>query len=117
MRGSLTRKNWESLGVPTERAGRPQREVQGRKPMQRATRPSDGGVVPTKSANKTRESEAELMEGRPSTKGKAKQGPMSRMRGRNHDINATLERLREAVRRDNPIQRLRVMTQGKSRMR
>ncbi len=72
---NFMRKNWESLVVPTEGVGKPQREVQGRKPMQRATRQSDEGKVPTKSANKTGQPEAELMEGRPSAKGKAKQGP------------------------------------------
>ena len=100
MHGSFMHKNWESLVVPTAGAGRPQREVQGRKPMQRATRQSDEGIVPMKSANKTGEPEAELMEGRPSAKGKAKQGPMSRTQGRKQDMKETLERLREAVRRD-----------------
>lgn len=80
MHGSFMHKNWESLVVPTEGAGRPQREVQGRKPMQRTTRQSDEGIVPMKSANKTGEPEAELMEGRPSAGGRRDTVPVTEAR-------------------------------------
>jgi len=67
---------------------------------------SDSCIVPTKSANKVCPKEmAERMEGRRLIKGNVDESPMSRTQGRKEDVQETLKRIRQAVRRE-PKQRM-----------
>lgn len=67
---------------------------------------SDSCIVPTKSANKVwHEETAEQMEGRRLIKGNVDESPMSRTQGRKEDVQETLKRIRQAVRRE-PKQRM-----------
>lgn len=67
---------------------------------------SDSCIVPTKSANKAvPETDAEQMEGRRLVKGNAKEGSMSQTQGWKQDMQETLNRIRQAVRRE-PKQKL-----------
>jgi hypothetical protein len=52
-------------------------------------RQSDDGIVPAKSPNKPRRLGAEEMEGRPSAKGNAQQGCMSRTQGRTRHVKSS----------------------------
>ena len=54
--------------------------------MMHEHRQSDDGIVPTKSPNKPRQLGAEEMEGRPSAKGKAQHGCMSRTQSRTRHV-------------------------------
>ena len=67
---------------------------------------SDSCIVPAKFANKTAdEAAAEQMEGRRLIKGNVGESPMSRTQGRKEDVQETLKRIRQAVRRE-PKQRM-----------
>lgn len=59
---------------------------------------SDGGIVPAKSSNKPQG--AEKTEERPPAKGNAPEGPSRRTQSRDAGMMVTLERIREAVKRD-----------------
>ena len=84
----------------------PCREVRRRKPMMNDDGQSDSCIVPAKSANKaSHEETAEQMEGRRLIKGNVDEGPMSRTQGRKEDVQETLKRIRQAVRRE-PKQRM-----------
>ena len=62
---------------------------------------SDSCIVPTKSANKAGpEAAAEQMEGRRLIKGNVDESPMCRTQGRREDVQETLKRIRQAVRRE-----------------
>jgi len=67
---------------------------------------SDSCIVPAKSANKAaHEAGAEQMEGRRLIKGNVEESSMSRTQGRKEDVQETLKRIRQAVRRE-PKQRM-----------
>ena len=64
-------------------------------------RQSDGGIVPEKSSNNPKG--AEGMEERPPAKGNAQEHPSPRTQSRTEGMQAVLERIREAVKRDKEI--------------
>lgn len=69
-------------------------------------RQSDSCIVPAKTANKVCVKEtAERKEGRRLVKGNVDESPMSRTQGRKEDVQETLKRIRQAVRRE-PKQRM-----------
>jgi hypothetical protein len=75
---------------------------------------SDSLVVPEKLSNKAPDRVAERVEGRGLAKGNPREDGVFRTQGR-ADARTGLERVREAA--GYPEQRVRVMTQGRSRMR
>ena len=84
----------------------PCREVRRRTPMMNDDGQSDSCIVPTKFANNVSPEEtAEQMEGRRLVKGNADESPMSRTQGWKEDVQETLKRIRQAVRRE-PKQRM-----------
>ena len=71
--------------------------------MMHEHRQSDDGIVPAKSPNKPRRLGAEEMEGRPSAKGNAQHGCMSRTQSRTRHVNSSGVHT-SARRRHNPRQ-------------
>ena len=61
---------------------------------------SDGFVVPEKPPNRDQTRSAEAVEGRDPTKGNAGQQTTSRTQSRSNDVSQTLDRVREAARKD-----------------
>jgi RNA-directed DNA polymerase len=98
MLGNTLHGNWEGLCSPTRRKGGLHWEVQGRNPMINGHGQSDGDIVPEKSPNNSRE--AEGMEERSPVKGNAQEHPSHRTQSRTEGMQAVLERIRKAVKRD-----------------
>ena len=78
---------------------RPQRKVQGRKPMMDGHGKSDRPIVPEKSSNKAPRGAAEGVEGRGLAKGNSREQHALRTQGR-VSVHSALERVRKAARKD-----------------
>ena len=92
-------------------------KASGRKPDMHVAEESDTGIVPMKGPNKSGQSGAEALEGRPVTKGNSGERRLwTCTQGQGETLNG-LDRIREAAKRDNPTSGFASPTQGRSRMR
>lgn len=100
MRGNSMRENRETLEAPSTHGSEGRLEkAPGPKSSMHVSRESDDFIVPTKQANKTEQSAAELVEGRESTKGNTQ--PMAALRTPSRKRASTgLPGVRAAARKD-----------------
>jgi hypothetical protein len=93
------------LGIPLVRVGK----AGGRNPTMHGQGKSDRSVVPTKPSNKAGQPAAEAAEGRGLTKENAGQQNTLRTQSRENGVTRALDRVRQAVLRKRPEQRVAAM--------
>ena len=99
MPGSLLHGSWEISIAPGAQTPGSAGKASGREPVTKAVEKSDSPIVPGKPSNKG-QCPAEVVEGRGEAKGNAEQTSASRTLSRTSYASTSLERVREAARRN-----------------